>query len=151
MRKAALALSLTLLACGRSFIDGDGPPPVEPAASAEEVRALDGLRAGDSLATAKVVRVGAVDRGMMPVVIEAGGARARFDVCLFSPSAPGPPVHTERYAIYFTSGDKGAPQPPSEVMTAAAEALAARLRKVEASVAPPPGVTTYATEKKTTP
>lgn len=151
MRVAALLLSLTLAACGKSVIEEDATGPVSgppPAATPAQVQAFDGLRVGDALATAKVVRLDAVERGMMPVVIEANGGRGRFDVCLFSDAAPGPPVRTDRYAIYFTSGDKGVPPIPPEVLTAAAEALAARLRKAEGTVPAPPGVTTYATEKK---
>ncbi len=147
MRAALLALTLTLVACGKSTIDDFGGPPAGAPASPAQMKALDGLRPGDALAGTKVVRVDAVDRGMMPVIVEAQGARARLDVCLFSDEAPGPVARTERYAIYLTSGDKGAPQLPADVTTAAIEALAARLKKVESSAPPPAGVTTYASEK----
>lgn len=151
MRAALLALTLTLTACGKSVIDDEFSGPASSAATPAtpaQVQALDGLKVGDALAGARVARLDGVDRGMMPVIIEAGGGRTRLDVCLFSAAAPTPPVHTDRYAIYLASGDKGVPPVAPDVANAAAEALAARLRKVEGKLAPPPGVTAYGSEKK---
>ena len=147
---AVLFVLLAQSACGKSVIDDDpsGPVTQAPPASQAQVDALGGLRDGDTLGPARVIRVAEIYRGMMPVEVEVAGARSTLTVCLFSEQGPAPPVRTERYAIYWGSGSPGTKSVPNDALMATTEALAARIRKVEATVTPPKGVTQYVMEKK---
>jgi len=125
---------------------------VHAQAGKEEHALLDGLRIGETVEGFEVVGLGAVRAdGAIEIRLEANEqahGRAikrsmRLAVALNS-DEPLPPVRTEKYALYYegtTIPNPATPNPASEQQCLAVlEAIAIRIRRVEADVPVPKGL-----------
>lgn len=108
-------------------------------ASAQQLALLDGLGVGDELEGYEMVWIGAVRAdGGMEIRLEAGGQRMRLVIALIS-DTPRPPVRTEKYGLYYEGLDVTHAAGEEESLRVL-EALAKRVRNVEAKVPTPAGL-----------
>lgn len=110
-----------------------GPPPTP-----DVVALLDGLKQSDMLGAVTVSSVSPVTRGAIFVSVTLGAQRGTLFV-MNRGSTQHPPAAVGKYAVYYEN--EGADQTiPASTLLEACRALADRIRKTEARVPEPTGL-----------
>ena len=137
-RALSAALLVALVACG------ERETPVDPKlfAGADARALVDGLREGEVIEGAKVVRLSPVHDGTLRVEFARDGVRFAVGIVKKGTSPPDhpPPISTERYEIGVGNiVPPDAPVSPDGLLPIA-RAIEARVRRREASVPVPAGL-----------
>jgi len=115
--------------------------PARPAAGPDVLALLDGLGPGDRLGPAEVAFVSPVAHGTFDVELKSGATRGALFVGMRE-GGPAPAASSDRYAVYYWNRNT-AERMSVESLQAACSALAERLRRTEARVPVPSGMTGF--------
>ena len=124
---------------------GSADAASEPPPTPDVLTLLDGLKPTDLLGPATVAHVSPVVAGKILVYVTVGAERGMAFIVKRDgpPSAPAPPVTSEKYAVYYQVEKSGPRGLSSGVLMEVCTALAERLRRTEARAPTPAGLTGF--------